>query len=220
MTRESAYRHGPSAWLGSLIPGAPVPPVASRTAYVIEPGQQAPRLTAGDKMRLGLAHAVSPLAIMGWFTSAGWGQLTDGYPKYGVDKGAFGMRLGTGALRGSSEAIFSTSIAAPALHEDLRYYRMGLHHNVGRRIAYAASRPFVTRTDSGHRTVNLALMAGTLAGAALTNTYYPPNSTGPGITFRTFGWSMEGSVIGDLLREFYADSGDAIRAHREHDSAR
>lgn len=216
----NGYERGASAWMSSLIPGAgTVPPVAPRSTFLIEPGQQAARLTPRDKMRLGFEHAVSPLGVMGWFASAGWGQLTDGYPKFGVDKGAFGMRLGTGALRDSSEAIFSDSFAAAALHEDPRYYRMGLHHNIVHRIAYAASRPLVTRSDSGRHVPNLALMAGTLAGAALTNTYYPANSRGADITFRTFGWSMEGSVVGDLLREFYGDVGDAIRARRNEGTA-
>lgn len=74
---------------------------------------------------------------------------------------------------------------------------------------------FVTRTDSGHATPNISLIGGNLAGAALTNTYYPRLNQGFNQTAMTFGSSLGGSAIGLVFSEFY---GDALRiAHLKKD---
>jgi hypothetical protein len=180
-------------------------PEASHTTKFIEPGQDAPVLTTGDKVALGLRDAVSPFAIVGWFASAGYEQALNGSPNYGTDRGAFGQRLGAAALRDISEGIFSDSVMSAAFHEDPRYYRMGPSHNFFARLAYASTRPILSRTDSGHGTPNFALLTGTLAGSALASAYYPPVNRGAAQTFATFGGSLGGSAIGDVVGEFLGD---------------
>jgi hypothetical protein len=163
-------------------------------------------LSAKDKFLLGAKDAVTPYAMASWFISAGWSQLTNGQPNYGTDKGAYGQRLGAAAIRASSEGIFSTSIMANVFHEDPRYYRMGPGHNIARRAVYAATRVLVTRTDSGRATPNLSLITGNLAGAALTNAYYPPLNHGAKQTMLIFGSSLGGSALGFGVSEFLQDA--------------
>jgi hypothetical protein len=149
--------------------------------------------------------AFSPFSASGWFSSAGYEQLMNGSPNYGTDRGAFGQRLGAGALRDVSEDVFSDSVMAPLLHEDPRYYRLGPTHNFLVRLAYAGTRPIITRTDGGRTSPNLALLSGTLGGAALTNLYYPRFNRGPQQTMETFGSSIGGTALGDVVSEFCAD---------------
>jgi hypothetical protein len=151
---------------------------------------------------MGARDSVLPFSIVSWFTSAGYSHLTNGPPNYGTDKGAFGQRLGAAAIRDISEDIFSTSVLAPVFREDPRYYKMGPEHSFTRRIVYAATRPLITRTDSGRATPNLALILGNLAGAALTNAYYPPRNHGFSQTMQIFGGSMGGSAVGYGVTEF------------------
>jgi hypothetical protein len=180
-------------------------PEASRTQKYIEADQSAPALDAKDKALLGVKSAFSLFAVAGWFTAAGYEQLRNSNPNYGTDRGAFGRRLGAAAMRDPSEGILSDSVMAPLLREDPRYYRLGPSHNLFHRVAYAATRPIVTRTDAGRTTPNLALLTGTLEGAALTNAYYPQVNRGAKQTLETFGASLGGSAVGDIFREFYSD---------------
>ena len=148
-----------------------------------------------------------PPAVAGWFAVAGYEHLTNGSPNYGTDRGAFGRRLGDAAIRDSSEDIVSDSLLSPLFREDPRYYRLGPTHNFFVRVVYAGTRPLITRSDSGHSTINFALLtiATVFGGAAFTNVYYPDANQGVGQTLETFGGSMGGSAIGDLVSEFADD---------------
>jgi hypothetical protein len=186
--------------------GAASPAMASRTTKDIAPGQQAPRLRIGDKIMLGFRSSVTPFSMLGWVFSAGYSQAIDGAPNYGTNAKAFAQRLGASAARNESEGVFSDSLMAPLFHEDPRYYEMGRGHPFVRRVLYAATRTFVTRTDDGQATPNYALFSGNVAGAALTNAYYPPQNRGFGNTAKTFGWSLGGSSLGFVVTEFYTDA--------------
>jgi hypothetical protein len=178
---------------------------ASRWDTIILPGEQAPSLTAKDKFLMGARDSVTPFSAIGWIASAGWSHLTNGPPNYGTDKGAFGQRLGAAAIRDTSEDVFSTSMAG-VLHEDPRYYKLGRSHSITKRVIYAATRAIITRTDSGSTTPNFALISGNLAGAALTNAYYPPLNHGAKQTMIIFGGSMGGSALGFGVSEFLGDA--------------
>jgi len=160
---------------------------------------------------LGLRSAVSPGAISGWFASAGYEQLLNGSPNYGTDRGAFGERLGAAAIRDATEGIFSDSVMSPLFREDPRYYRLGPSRNFLVRVIYAGTRPIVTRTDGGRTSPNFAELSGTLGGAALTNLYYPQVNRGFDQTMQTFGTSLGGSAVGDIVDEFFGDVMHLIR---------
>ncbi|GGG64095.1 hypothetical protein [Edaphobacter dinghuensis] len=185
---------------------APQRATASRWSKLVLPGQQAPVLTDKDKFLLGAKDSVSLYSMTGWVFSAGFSQLLNKTPNYGTDKGAYGQRLGAASIRNISEDIFGTSVMAPILREDPRYYRMGRGHSVTRRAVYAATRLFITRTDSGRATPNLALFTGNLEAAALTNAYYPARNRGASQTMLTFGASLGGSMIGFGVSEFLGDA--------------
>jgi hypothetical protein len=179
---------------------------ARRRDITIQPGEVATPLSDSNKVALGLKQPFSLFSVVGWVTSAGYSQLTNGSPNYGTDSGAFGMRLGATALRNISENIFGNAIFAPILHEDPRYYRMGDGHNLFKRGLYAGTRALITRTDDGHERPNYSLLAGNLAGAALTNAYYPKLNHGFDQTAKTFGTSVGGSAVGFVVTEFLDDA--------------
>jgi hypothetical protein len=145
--------------------------------------------------------------MLGWVISAGWSHLLDNSPNYGTDKGAFGERLGAAAIRGISEDFLSTSVMAPVFHEDPRYYRLGRRgHSLTQRAVYAATRVFITRSDSGRETANLSLLTGNLEAAALTNAYYPARNRTAGRTMLTYGTSLGGAALGFGVNEFLEDA--------------
>ena len=173
---------------------------------VVHPGEIADPMTTQDKVVGGLKDSISVFSALGWFISAGYAQLTNSSPNYGDDSTAFGKRLGAAVARGSSETIFSESLFAPLFHEDPRYYVMGPGHHGFKRLLYAGTRCIIGRTDSGHRTPNFAVIAGNAAGAALTVTYYPGiNTTGKEVA-STFGSSLGGSALANVVDEFIIDA--------------
>jgi hypothetical protein len=177
----------------------------SHREITIEPGQAVPRLSAQNKVVLGLEQSFTLFSVVGWVTSAGYSQLVNGSPNYGTDSGAFGMRLGATALRNTSQNILGNAIFAPIFHEDPRYYKMGKGHNPVKRTLYAATRALITRSDDGTPRPNYSLISGNLVGSILTNTYYPQLNQGFGQTALTFGTSIGGSAIGFVVSEFLYD---------------
>jgi len=179
--------------------------VAGHLDKYIKPGQQVPKLRPGDKILLGFKDSIGPLSAAGWVLSATWEQLTNSSPNYGTGGKAFAQRLGASTARDISEGIFSDSVMSTVLHEDPRYYKMGDRHNVFKRALYAATRPIITRTDGGRTTLNLAYLSGNLAGAALTQAYYPPVNRGFTQVLETYGSSIGGGALGFLSSEFLDD---------------
>jgi hypothetical protein len=171
----------------------------------IEPGQVAPPLSSHAKVVLGLKESFTFFSAVGWTASAGFSQLTNGSPNYGTDSGAFGERLGATSLRLISQNIIGNAFFAPLFHQDPRYYKMGDGHNIGRRVFYAATRSIITKSDDGRSQPNFSLLSGHLAGAALTNTYYPSINRGFRETAETFGNSIGGSAVGFAVTEFLYD---------------
>ena len=180
--------------------------LATRGDITIQPGQTAPFLRPHDKFVLGLEQSFTLFSAIGWVASAGYTQLVNGSPNYGTDSGAFGVRLGATAIRSISQNILGNAIFAPPLHEDPRYYRMGPGHNPLDRAVYAATRTLITKNDSGSARPNISLLGGHLAGAALTNLYYPQSNQGLDQTAKTFGTAIGGAAIGFVVTEFLDDA--------------
>jgi hypothetical protein len=190
-------------------------PAVPVTDKYIQPGQSAPTLTAGGKVKIAGEYAFSPFDAAGWFLSAGYSQIRNNPPNYGTDRGAFGQRLGANALDDATEDFLGDALMSNLLHEDPRYYVLGRKHRLFARVVYAATRPLITKKDDGALTPNFALLSGNLAAAGLTNLYYPPINCGGIPTMKTFGSSLGGSALGDIAAEFYGDIVQLLHLHRE-----
>ena len=200
-----AFPSSPHSQAGTGGPArsAPVPPVADQFAKYIQPGQTAPRLTGFDKVLLGARHSTSSFAAATWIVSAGYEQILNSRPNYGQTFKGYAQRLGADAARNISEGIFSDSVLAPILHEDPRYYKLGAGHPLSERLRHSLLHPIFTQTDGGARTINFAQIGGNLAGAGLTDAYYPTRNRTAGATLITFGTSMGGGAVGYLFNEFF-----------------
>jgi len=182
-----------------------VPPIAPLYHKYIEPGQTAQPLASGDKVLFGFHQLMSPYLLVTIAGAAGYEQATNGSPNYGTNFGAYGQRLGAAAIRDGSQTIFSDSIMATVLHEDPRYYVMGNRRNGFVRATYAVSRVFVTRSDDGAATPNYSLFSGYAGAAALENAYYPGDNRGFTETAKSFGGSIGGAALSNVVREFLPD---------------
>lgn len=178
------------------------PVVAPLYEKYIEPDETAQALSARDKFIFGFRQEVTFYFPLTLAAAAGYEQALNGSPNYGTNFRAYGQRVGAAAARNASQTIFEDSIMSPVLREDPRYYVLGEQHNAFARTAYAISRVLVTRTDSGHATPNFALFAGYAGAAGLTNAYYPPGNQAFSETAKSFGGSLGGAAISNVIREF------------------
>jgi hypothetical protein len=196
----------PAAWpFRSDAATIQVPPLAPLYHKYIEPTQSAQPLTSADKVLFGAHQLMSPFLLLTVITAAGYEQALNASPNYGTDKGAYGERLGAAAIRDASQTIFSDSIMSAVLHQDPRYYVMGKGHNAVIRAGYAVSRVLVTRNDNGSAAPNLSLFSGFAGAAALTNAYYPSDNRGFSETAKSFGGSLGGAAVSNVVREFLPD---------------
>jgi hypothetical protein len=209
----------------SLLPDMPLPPAAEgdggnkirvthaslpfrielapKYAAAIEPDRQARSLGAAGKIVFAGSAILSikfPITVI---AAAGLSHGLDTDPKYGTNREAFAKRVGAAGARQASQIVFSDVVLAPLFEEDPRYYVMGSHHRTLYRIAYAATRVLVTRTDRGSRTINFAALGGYGGSAALTQLYYPARSRSRETMFDTFGTSLAGFAIDNEIREFF-----------------
>jgi hypothetical protein len=187
-------------------PTGPRPKAAAHLKMVVNPGEVASPMTVREKVVGGMANSVSLFSAAGWLVSAGWSHMLNNSPNYGTDSAAFGQRLGAAALRGATGGIFSQSLFAPLFHQDPRYYVMGAGHPFLKRAIYAGTRAIITRTDSGRKTPNYSLFAGNAASSALTIEYYPAKNTSFGEVASTFGGSIGGTAVGNVVNEFIVDA--------------
>jgi len=206
-----------------VMPDAPKPsdPINNTPAAVekrkwsdiVEPGEKVPPLYPKDKLLFPVHEELRPPSWFGTFFSSGWEQLRDTDPRYGVDSGAYGQRLGAAALRDLSMRTFSDGVLPAMLHEDPRYYRMA-NGTIVHRGLYAASRVFVGQYDSGGSGFNTSVVVGHGMASALTMAYYPDKSSNASVVFETWAFSLLGQAGGNLWSEFWPNTRD--RFFRRH----
>ncbi len=182
----------------------------SRYSKYIKPSEQAPELTATDKVVIGFRDSATGFSVLDWIAVAGYEQARDSAPNYGTDGTAYLQRVGAAAARSTSKGIFTAAVFAPLFHEDPRYYKVGPSRGVAYRLLYAGSRIFVTKRDDGTSTVNRAALAGDLAGTALSQVYYPPQNRGFGVLARSYGIAIAGSMLTFSFDEFLTETLDFL----------
>jgi len=105
---------------------------------------------------------------------------------------------------GVSGTFFTEAIIPAITHEDPRYYTMG-QGGFLRRMGYAISRAFVTKTDSGGTSFNASEVVGNALEAGLSTAYYPAQERGLSQTALNFRTQMESAVLNHIFQEFWPD---------------
>jgi hypothetical protein len=184
--------------------GPGYPAQADKWDTIIDPGERAQHLSATDKLLYAGHEQLQPVVFAPALLSAGWGQLTDANPHYGVDAGGFGERFGSAMLRQATDRISGDGIFAAAFHQDPRYYREGDGTYVHRGLL-AVRQTFLRRNDEGAEQVNVSGILGHAAGNYLAMTYYPHVSATVGIASSGFATSVAADMGSKLILEFGPD---------------
>ena len=162
-------------------------------------------ITSKQKLTIATKDTIDyPLFLLGGGL-AGIAQLTNEHPLFGQGVKGYSHRYATSY---ADEAIgnYMTEGMMPILfHEDPRYFMKGPGHgSFGYRTWYAATRIFVTKTDSGKTTFNFAEVVGNSIAAAAGNAYYPGETTLLDNLSR-LGQELATDSISQILKEFWPD---------------
>ena len=142
----------------SLENGAHVPPLSTKQKFaVVARGQF-------DKVQFAWYGLIS-----------GIGQAENSEPGFGQGWEGFGKRYGANFADGGIENFMVQAILPSILHQDPRFFQSG-EGGFFHRSAYAVSRIFVTRTDSGHGQFNYSEIFGSALAASIATYSYHPKS--------------------------------------------
>ena len=108
---------------------------------------------------------------------------------------------------------FMTSAVLPSLlHQDPRYFERGSGGWI-RRVAYAASRNIVTRSDSGRAQFNLSEIGGNAVAASAASLYYPRTQRTASAMVTRWGMQMFWDTVSNEMKEFWPDVRNKLHRH-------
>ena len=99
-------------------------------------------------------------------------------------------------------SIFFDKYLYPSLRRGELHYHPSTSNSFVGRAAYAASRFFVTRDDSGKGKLNTSYLLGVLTSVAIATAYRPYWARSPSTTFKAFGSTIGSDAGVNLFHEF------------------
>ncbi len=172
------------------------------------------RVTAASRWRHFLKETRAPITPVAGAFIAGVSQATRSAPRYGVGAGPLAERFGASVTDIASENFFVDFAMASVFHEDTRYVRRGsAYGSVWKRAAYAITRAFVTRKDTGGATFNWANMTGSVLSYGASALYYPPASRTPQALEIRLVYGIAGGALENLYPEFWPGFRRMLQRH-------
>ncbi len=162
-------------------------------------------ITAKQKLTIASKDSFDyPLVLLGG-AFAGLSQLTNSDPSYGQGVEGYAKRLAANYADQAMGNMMTEGFFPVLLHEDPRYRRIGpTRGSVRYRTWYAATRVFVTRTDSGGTRFNYSEWLGNATGVAISNTYHPDERNWSDNTTKLLT-QVGTDAISQVLKEFWPD---------------
>jgi hypothetical protein len=162
-------------------------------------------ITSKQKILIGLKDSFDwPVYITGGAFAALY-QIENQNPSFGQGMKGYARRYGTALADQVIGNMMTESFMPALLHQDPRYFRIGKHHG-GKlyRMGYAASRIFVSRTDSGGQQFNYSEWLGNGAAVAISNAYYPDTRT-VSDNIERLGIACATDAFSQEMKEFWPD---------------
>lgn len=146
-----------------------------------------------DPASLGTTAGISAISI-----------AADSHTAYGPGMAGFGKLAGISLLQNATAEFFGTFAIPSLAHQDPRYYRVP-ERPFKKRILYAITRSYVSRSDDGRTIPNYGVLATYPIVAELSNLYVPGiESDGPSTTERILtGLALD--PVNNLINEFLPD---------------
>jgi hypothetical protein len=139
----------------------------------LENAGKVPPLTTAQKFKVVARGSFDKIEFPWYGVLSGISQAENSEPGYGQGWEGYAKRYGSAFADGTIENFLTSAVLPSILHQDPRFFQSS-EGRFTHRAVYAASRIFVTRTDSGHRQFNYSEIVGSAMAAAIsTNSYHP-----------------------------------------------
>ena len=135
-----------------------------------------PPLSVKDKFKVVALRTFDYVQYPWWGLVASISQAENSEPAFGQGWVGYAKRYGTTAGDSTVENFMVGAVLPSMLHQDPRFYQSE-QGGFPRRVGYAVSRIFVTRSDSGHAQFNFSEILGSASAAAISTYSYHPKST-------------------------------------------
>ncbi len=170
----------------------------------VENAGKAPPLTTRQKFKLVALGTFDPVEYPYVGLLAGINQAENADPSYGQGFKGYAKRYGAAFADTTVENFMVGAVFSSLLHQDPRYFQSG-KGGFWRRTGVAASRIFVTRTDSGKHQFNYSEWAGSAIAAALSTTYHPAQDRNAANAANVWVTQLWGDALAFEIKEFWPD---------------
>jgi hypothetical protein len=171
----------------------------------LEHADEAPPLSVGEKFKVTARSSFDPVTFIWHGLQAGISQANNSESGYGQGAEGYAKRYAQNFADGTIENFTTQAIFPSILHQDPRYFQSG-HGGVKRRILYAVSRIFVTRTDSGQSQPNYSEFLGSSTAAAIsTYSYHPKGDRDLSTAGSVWASEVGFDTLNNLIKEFWPD---------------
>ena len=170
----------------------------------VSANERLPPLSVKDKFVLAGKNSFDYSSFVLAGIQAEFARNSNSYPEFHTSALGYG-RYYWHTLADTADENFMVAGMFPAVfHQDPRFYTLG-HGGVGKRLAYAASRIFISRGDNGNEVPNFAEVIGAGAAAGVSSLYYPTRYR----TWTKVGqkWLTSGLIdsANDVFKEYWPD---------------
>jgi hypothetical protein len=162
---------------------------------------EAATLTPRGKFKIAWDDATDRAIFLQTTFISGIGQATDSNPSFGQGLAGYARRFGTTYADFAAENMTTEGIFPTLFRQDPRYFRRG-KGTTRSRLAYAMSRLYITRGDSGKSQFNYSEIIGAATSVAISNAYYPDGRTA-GNNIGRYGEQLAFDAASNVLKEFW-----------------
>lgn len=178
---------------------------------VVSAGATPPPPTLKESFMIATRNSFDYSALLFVGITSSLAEATNAHPPLGDGIGGFGRYYWRGWVD-KTDGNYWVIFALPTLfHQDERYYALG-HGGAWKRLAYSASRIFITPSYHGHNSFNVSELLGRGIAQGVSLTYYPSQTRTPGTIARKYGFDIGRDALTNIFQEFWPD----IAAHVLH----
>jgi hypothetical protein len=170
----------------------------------VENGKQLPPLTTGQKFKLVALGTFDPVEFPYVGAIALIDQAENDDPSYGQGIKGYAKRYAAAFGDTAIENFMVGAVFPTILRQDPRYFQLG-KGGFWRRAGYAASRIFITRSDSGKKQFNYCEWLGSATAAAISPFYHPPQDRTAGNSINIWVTQLWGDAVSFEIKEFWPD---------------
>jgi carboxypeptidase family protein len=170
--------------------------------YFVAYENNAAPLSPKQKLELSFKTLIHPATFGAVGLTAGIQQIKNSYWQFGQGSEGYAKRFGAAYGSAATNLLITSVLADSVLHQDPRYFYSG-QGTKKQRVWYAIRSAFVAKGDNGKWQPPYAGLAGAIAGAEISDLYYPGSRTQYTLLGRSLMFHFAGLIGLNLSEELF-----------------